>query len=217
MGLLDAARVDASGANGGGEVLVGGGQQGKDPSVPNAQAVYFGPAAGIAADATSAGDGGRIILWSDQATRAYGSLSARGGADGGNGGFVETSGGWLDARPARIDTSAPRGTTGTWLLDPYNIVIGNLATDGGFDAELQRRGGRRKNFDRHTEGSAGRRQCGRRHDRQSGQHRHAGGRYQFGSTSAVINNAPGASLSFIADRDIIFGFLDLTFTGAPCR
>ena len=136
VGLLDSARVDASGASGGGEVLVGGGQQGKDPSVPNAQAVYFGPAASIAADATQAGDGGKIILWSDQATRAFGSLSARGGPDGGNGGFIETSGGWLDARPARIDTVAPRGQNGTWLLDPYNIVIGNLATDGGFDANF---------------------------------------------------------------------------------
>ncbi|HEX7384806.1 MAG TPA: filamentous hemagglutinin N-terminal domain-containing protein, partial [Burkholderiaceae bacterium] len=106
VGLLDAARVDASGAAGGGEVLVGGGQQGKDPDVPNAQAVYFGPQAGIAADATASGDGGRIILWSDQATRAFGSLSARGGPQGGDGGFIETSGGWLDARPVRVDVSA---------------------------------------------------------------------------------------------------------------
>jgi hypothetical protein len=92
VGLLDSARVDASGASGGGEVLVGGGQQGKDPSVPNAQAVYFGPAASIAADATDSGDGGRIDPVERQATRAFGSLSARGGAGGGNGGFIETSG-----------------------------------------------------------------------------------------------------------------------------
>jgi hypothetical protein len=34
-----------------GNVLVGGGLQGKDPNVPNAEAVYFGPQAGVAADA----------------------------------------------------------------------------------------------------------------------------------------------------------------------
>ena len=118
VGLVDSARVDASGASGGGEVLVGGGQQGKDPSVPNAQAVYFGPAASIAADATTAGDGGKIMLWSDQATRAYGSLSARGGPDGGNGGFIETSGGWLDARPSKLDLSAPKGTAGSVAAGP---------------------------------------------------------------------------------------------------
>jgi filamentous hemagglutinin family protein len=123
VGLLDAAKVDASGATGGGEVLVGGGQQGKDPTVPNAEAVYFGPQARIAADATQSGDGGRVILWSDKATRAYGGISARGGASGGNGGFVETSGGWLDARLARIDTSAPLGRNGSWLLDPFDVTV----------------------------------------------------------------------------------------------
>ena len=213
VGLLDSARVDASGASGGGEVLVGGGQQGKDPGVPNARAVYFGPAATVAADATGSGDGGRIILWSDQATRAYGSLSARGGPDAGNGGFVETSGGWLDARPARIDTVAPRGQNGTWLLDPYNIVIGNLATDGGTDANFNAvadnaristatlkaalEGGNSVVVTTGNPGNTGTQP----------------GDIQFGSTSADINNAPGAALSFIADRDIIIGFLDLKFTG----
>jgi filamentous hemagglutinin family protein len=133
VGLLDAAQVDVSGDGGGGEVLVGGGLQGKDPSVPNAQAVYFGPLAAIAADATHAGDGGRVILWSDTATRAYGSLSARGGALGGNGGFVETSGGWLDARPSKLDLSAPRGASGRWLLDPFDVTINDAGPDTGYD------------------------------------------------------------------------------------
>ena len=123
VGLIDQAHVDASGRSGGGQVLVGGGQEGKDASVRNAEAVYLGPTASISADATGAGNGGRIILWSDHATRAYGSLSARGGALGGNGGFIETSGGWLDARPALIDVEAPHGRSGTWLIDPYNLVI----------------------------------------------------------------------------------------------
>jgi hypothetical protein len=108
VGLVDSARVDASGSSGGGEVLVGGGLQGKDPACRMREAVYFAPGASIAADATQAGDGGKIILWSDQATRAYGSLSARGGPNGGNGGFIETSGGWLDARPSKLDLSAPK-------------------------------------------------------------------------------------------------------------
>ena len=125
VGLDGAASVDVSGASGGGQVLLGGGLLGKDASVRNADAVYFGPTARIAADATARGDGGRIILWSDTSTRAYGGLSARGGPQAGNGGFIETSGGWLDARPATLDTRAPRGTAGEWLIDPYDIVISN--------------------------------------------------------------------------------------------
>lgn len=123
VGLLAGADVSASGRDGGGRVLVGGGLQGQDASVPNARAVYMDPDARVRADATGAGDGGLIVLWSDQATRAYGSLSARGGAVGGNGGFIETSGGWLDARPRAVRTDAPMGLAGQWLLDPNDILI----------------------------------------------------------------------------------------------
>ena len=127
VGLLDGATVDASGRQRGGEVLIGGGAQGKVAEVPNAQAVYMDAAAGVKADATERGDGGSIVLWSNQATRVFGSLSARGGPAGGNGGFIETSGGWLDARPASLRTDAPQGRAGTWLLDPNNILITDSA------------------------------------------------------------------------------------------
>jgi filamentous hemagglutinin family protein len=136
IGLLGAAQVDVSGQRGGGEVLVGGGPQGKDPAVPNAQAVYVGPQAGISADAIDAGDGGRVILWSDKATRAFGTFSARGGASGGNGGFIETSGGWLDSRPSKVDTSAAHGQAGMWLLDPYDITISDAVGDTLIDLVL---------------------------------------------------------------------------------
>ncbi len=129
IGLLDSAVVDASGASGGGKVWVGGGLQGQDASLRNAGAVYMAPGASITADATANGDGGQIVLWSDNATRAYGSLSARGGALSGNGGFIETSGGWLDAQPAAVRTDAPAGQHGQWLLDPHDIIITTDATD----------------------------------------------------------------------------------------
>ena len=140
VGLFGSALVEAAGggAGNGGEVLVGGGQQGKDASVPNAQAVYFGREALIRADAGALGNGGRIILWSDAATRAFGSLSAQGGAQGGDGGFIETSGGWLDARPLTINVSSVKGHFGQWLLDPHNILIAYdpSAQDFGLDANF---------------------------------------------------------------------------------
>jgi filamentous hemagglutinin family protein len=125
VGLLDGGLVDASGTTAGGRVRVGGGLQGKDDSVVNARAVYMGPGMQIRADATRQGTGGTIILWSDEATRAYGTLSARGGAQGGDGGFIETSGGWLDAQPTLVRTDATYGRAGQWLLDPNNIRIDN--------------------------------------------------------------------------------------------
>jgi len=93
VGLLDGALVDASGAAGGGALRVGGGLRGQEPGWRSAEATYVGPGAVLRADALLNGDGGLVVLWSDKATRAYGSFSARGGAQGGNGGFIETSGG----------------------------------------------------------------------------------------------------------------------------
>jgi len=76
----------------------------------------------IRADAGTTGDGGRVIVWSDESTKFFGSISARGGAQSGNGGFVETSGRALQAFGS-VDTRAPNGSTGNWLLDPTDITI----------------------------------------------------------------------------------------------
>ena len=127
VGLFDTATVDASGITGGGTVLVGGDFQGKNPLVLNAEATFMGKDTTIKADAVNGGDGGKVIVWADNTTRAYGSISARGGVNGGNGGFVETSGkNYLDFQGI-ADLRAPHGSVGTLLLDPSNITI--LATN----------------------------------------------------------------------------------------
>ncbi|WP_217433162.1 two-partner secretion domain-containing protein, partial [Rugamonas aquatica] len=128
VGLTGNATVDASGAAGGGSVLVGGDYQGKNAAVQNAQQSYVGKEAVIKADATGYGDGGKVIVWSDKATQMFGSISARGGAAGGNGGFVETSGHYLDMQ-GNVDTRAPKGATGNLLLDPTNIFIASGSGD----------------------------------------------------------------------------------------
>ncbi|HET9702168.1 MAG TPA: filamentous hemagglutinin N-terminal domain-containing protein, partial [Burkholderiales bacterium] len=123
VGLTGAASLDASGEQGGGTVLVGGDFQGGNPEVPNAARTHVGPDTVIRADATRSGDGGKVIVWSDEVTRAYGRVSARGGPEGGDGGFVEISGrGHLDFA-GRVDTSAPAGRAGTLLLDPTDVVV----------------------------------------------------------------------------------------------
>ncbi len=122
VGLVGNARVEATGRQGGGTVLIGGDYQGKNADVQNARATYIGPDATIDASATQSGDGGKVIVWSEEATRVYGAINARGGAESGNGGFVETSGHYLEVTRAP-DVSAPSGSGGTWLLDPYNIEV----------------------------------------------------------------------------------------------
>lgn len=123
VGLFDAAGVSASGAAGGGTVLVGGDFQGANADVRNAAAVYVGENVSIRADATAAGDGGKLVVWSDESSRIYGSLSARGGAAAGDGGLVETSShDFLDITRT-ADVTAANGAGGTWLIDPRNVTI----------------------------------------------------------------------------------------------
>lgn len=125
VALSGDANVDASGAAGGGTVLIGGDYQGSNAALPNAQQTYVGADAVVRADATDAGDGGKVVLWSDQATQAYGTISVRGGPRAGNGGLVETSGHHLAIAGVRIDASAAHGRSGDWLLDPYDIEVTN--------------------------------------------------------------------------------------------
>ncbi len=122
--LLDNARIDISGIEGGGQLLLGGDFQGKNPNIPNAQTTYVGEGVLIDVDAKIMGDGGRVIVWADDTTRFYGSISARGGVESGNGGFVEVSGKQhLDYRGV-ADRMAPMGKAGSLLLDPTSLTIG---------------------------------------------------------------------------------------------
>jgi filamentous hemagglutinin family protein len=132
VGLFDEARIDVSGDTGGGEVLIGGDYKGQG-EVRNASRTYVAPGARIQADASTEGDGGKVIVWSDEATGFYGDISARGGATSGDGGFVETSSkGYLEVAGASVDASASSGAPGTWLLDPRNVTIDDHSPPDGF-------------------------------------------------------------------------------------
>ncbi len=131
VGLLDNSIVNVSGDAGGGEVFVGGDYQVR--TLPLASATYISPKAFINADALNKGNGGQITVFSTQSTRAYGSLSVRGGRVAGNGGLIETSGGhFLDVAGIRTDASATNGQSGTWLLDPRNVTLDSATSTGSF-------------------------------------------------------------------------------------
>lgn len=125
-GQLAARNADGSG----GEILVGGDRQGKNAAVAKASRTEVTAKARMDASAAAdKGDGGRVIVWAEDRTTFAGRITARGGEKGGDGGFVEVSGKrTLDFRPAApIDLSAPKGRTGTVLLDPDEIdVVGTV-------------------------------------------------------------------------------------------
>ena len=123
VGLLDKAKIDVSAKNKGGVVLIGGDYKGQNPEILNAKAVFISPKSIIDASAIEKGNGGKIIVWSDDSTRFYGKALAKGGSVLGDGGLVETSSkGFLETKGS-VETLALKGNTGTWLLDPCDITI----------------------------------------------------------------------------------------------
>jgi filamentous hemagglutinin family protein len=128
VGLLDRAVVEAVGQNGGGRILLGGDQEGLNSRIRNAKFVYVGEKTSIDASATDAGDGGIAIVFAEDTTRIYGSLLAKGGENGGNGGFVETSGKMGFEIMGSPEVSAAKGRAGHWLIDPSNLVIDQAGT-----------------------------------------------------------------------------------------
>ncbi|MFN0134007.1 MAG: beta strand repeat-containing protein, partial [Phycisphaerales bacterium] len=122
---LFGATIDASGATGG-DVRIGGDYQGRG-DLRRADATYVSADSSIRADggagSAAAGAGGRVILWSEDYTNFMGTISARGGAQGGHGGFAEVSSRQVLAFRGTADLRADRGNAGMLLLDPNNLTI----------------------------------------------------------------------------------------------
>ncbi|MCL6693469.1 YDG domain-containing protein [Pseudomonas sp. R3.Fl] len=129
--LAQGARLDASGSSGGGDIKVGGGWQGQDASVRNAQQVSVASGAELRADATVQGDGGQVVAWSDGDNSFAGSISVRGGAQGGDGGKAEVSGKQTLSYAGVADARAAKGRTGDLLLDPTNITVSGGSGSSG--------------------------------------------------------------------------------------
>lgn len=125
------ADVNASGATGGGQVNIGGNLRGSAGPVQNAQSVYVSPGSNINASATQSGNGGQVVVWSEQATNFQGSAQASGAGERGSGGLIETSSrGQLTVGNVLVSTAASgSGQAGLWLLDPSDINIVNNAGD----------------------------------------------------------------------------------------
>ncbi len=131
--LTGTSQIQASGATGGGTVLVGGDWQGSGDTRQATQ-VTMAQGASIEANATGQGDGGKVVLWSDihnanSLTQVEGRIEAK-GAGTGNGGQVETSGHTLKVGDTtRVNTLSTQGAAGQWLLDPNDFTVAAVGGD----------------------------------------------------------------------------------------
>ena len=130
---LRGATLDASGVVEGGDIRVGGDLHGGEWSDPisgealvNSQITDISPENSLDASA-SAGDGGSVVVWSEEKTYFYGNAAATGTT---NGGFIEISSKDRLQYGGLVDASSPGGETGTVLFDPKDIVIDDAAGGG---------------------------------------------------------------------------------------
>ncbi|MGE0386612.1 MAG: filamentous hemagglutinin N-terminal domain-containing protein, partial [Gammaproteobacteria bacterium] len=129
---LVGASLDARGEHGGGDVRIGGGRAGGE-GLKASNVTAVDRLTLVRADATGDGDGGTAVLWSAGDTHFSGTITARGGMTGGDGGLIEVSGRSI-YNLGRIDLSAVAGNGGTLVLDPVLITIqaGSIINTTGF-------------------------------------------------------------------------------------
>ena len=137
---VDVARgavIDVSGTSGGGEIALGSlGVAPDDGSAAfsgKSSTVKVAAGATLKADALVNGKGGNVTMWSNDATAFAGSLSARGGAEGGDGGFAEVSSNKNIGLTGSADLRAPKGKTGLLLIDPTDLRIVDSGSGGSQD------------------------------------------------------------------------------------
>jgi filamentous hemagglutinin family protein len=125
VGLFSGTKVSASGNQGGGEILIGGEQQGRGDT-RTSEFVYLDETALLESSGGNTGNGGRVILFAENSARINGSITTRGGELSGDSGFIETSG-LIGLRVnATPDAGANNGAAGEWLIDPSDITIQGL-------------------------------------------------------------------------------------------
>ena len=116
--------IDTSGLSGGGEVYIGGGIHGYlDGVISHSNITDVSAGTYIHADALDNGDGGTVVVWGTTRAGFYGNITARGGATGGNGGFVDVSAGDGVVFEGMIDTTANLGRVGDVLMYPVGVLI----------------------------------------------------------------------------------------------
>jgi len=123
--MMEAARVgqfgtvhaDGTAGNGGSVNLTAG------------DVVAFSSDSLTTANAGPNGNGGEVIAYSPETAlfRPDAKIEAKGGSESGDGGFVEVSGKKHVEIYSSVNTSAPSGNDGSFLIDPYDVTISSAA------------------------------------------------------------------------------------------
>ena len=121
--LTQSSTLDASTSDKGGNIYVGGGWQGIDPSIKHANVIYVEEGSQILANALSNGPGGTVVLWADIRNSYEGYVSAQGMGSLGNGGNVEISSLRSFQFQGEVNVLGSNGVNGQLLLDPDTITI----------------------------------------------------------------------------------------------
>ncbi len=144
--VINRGTMDTSGANGGQVAMQGhrvgqfgtvsaDGIEGHGGSITifGSKTVALGENSLTTANAGTAGNGGTIIIFSPDTAlfRSSASIEARGGEQAGDGGMVEVSGRKHVEIFGSVDSSAPAGQAGLFLIDPSNVTIQNAADTPG--------------------------------------------------------------------------------------
>ena len=128
---LFGATVDVSGDAGGGVVRVGGDWHGAGADGDaNASQAIVDDTSVINANAITRGNGGNVVVWSDDHTQFSGTVTARGGSAGGNGGLLETSSHDMLQASSTVNLGADAGKGGMWLIDPRDLTISGGTQSG---------------------------------------------------------------------------------------
>ena len=126
INLYESSMIDVSSPSHAGTILIGGSFQDSDSTIPTAQNTTIHKNAMLKANSLHNGNGGLVVIWSDNTTKYYGTIEAKGGSINGDGGMVEISGKYsLDVTGGEVNRYAPKGKPGTLLYDPTNVIITN--------------------------------------------------------------------------------------------
>jgi filamentous hemagglutinin family protein len=136
VSLSSTAKIDASGATGGGTIALGtslarAAAGASDKTAAKSGQVLVAPGATLKANAKTSGTGGLITLLSADDTDFAGAIFATGGTLGGAGGNVEISGDSGYQLTGPVDVTAAAGAAGRLLIDPGTLVV---ATGGSSPA-----------------------------------------------------------------------------------
>ncbi|MDF1740835.1 MAG: filamentous hemagglutinin N-terminal domain-containing protein [Verrucomicrobiales bacterium] len=130
INMASGSEIDASGFSGGGNVRIGGGFQGNDAEVRNAENLDVAEGSVTIVDVTGDGDAGSAIFWADRNTLFKGEISGQALGAVGNGGFAEVSG----KQNLTFEGSVDLGN-GMLLLDPDDFVV-DASNSGAIETSL---------------------------------------------------------------------------------